>query len=159
MVRENVRETRAGYGRGDIAVVWGAVVSGAAAVGCTRRSTDAAAAPVVEVVAGRSSCNTPGAVVAAAAVERAVHSYSTTAAVEIATASAAAPAVTRSRGLRNFVVAVVSVAAVVAVVVVVGVRDITHGGYMLGWPYECAHSGRWLGAVKVRARRGCARTT
>ena len=29
---------------------------------------------------------------------------------------------------------------------------------MLAWPYECAMGGRWSGAVKVPAGRGCART-
>ena len=118
VVREKVRETRAGHGREDAAVVGSAVVAVAAAVGCTRRLTAAAAAPVVEDAAGRCSRSTTGAVVAAVAVEaaarschgtpapavvaveRAVHSYSTTAAVEIAAASTAAPAVIRSRSLR-----------------------------------------------------------
>ena len=148
MVQEKVRQTGAVHGRENAAVVGAAVVTVAVAVICTRRLTAAAAPSVVEVAAGHSSRGTPAAVAAAVgveaaarschgtpasavvAVERAVHSYSTTAAVEIATASAAAPAVTRSRGLRNFVVAVVSVAAVVAVVVVVGVRDLNHGNYV-----------------------------
>ena len=116
--REKVRETRAGHGREENeAVVGAAVVAVAAAVGCTRRSTATAAVPVVEVAVGRSSRSTPAVVAeavaveaterschftpasAVVAVERAVHSYCTTAAVETAAASAAAPAVTRSRSL------------------------------------------------------------
>ena len=118
MVREHVTETRAGHGREDVAVVGAAVVAVAAAGGCTRRSTAAAVAPVVDVAAGHSCRSTSAAVVAVVAavaaarsshctpasavvvVEGAVHSYSTTAAVEIATASAAAPAATRSSSLR-----------------------------------------------------------
>ena len=61
----------AGHGREDAAVVGVAVVAVAAAVGCTRRST-AAAALVVKVAAGRSFRSTPTAVIAAVAVEAAV---------------------------------------------------------------------------------------
>ena len=120
MAREKVRETRAGHGREENESVVGAAgVAVAAAVGCSRRSTGTAAVPMVEVAVGRSSRRTPAVVVeavaveavaveatarschftpasAVVAVERAVHSYCTTAAVEIAAASAAATAVTRS---------------------------------------------------------------
>ena len=136
----------------------------------TPRTTAVAAALVVEAAALRSSRSMPAAVAVAVAVipaahslhstpasavvalEDAVHSYSTTVAAEIATASAAC-LLRLIVVVSVVVVAVVFVAAVVAVGVVVGVPSPTAA--MLAWPYERAHGGRWSGAVKVRAGRGC----
>ena len=61
MVQEKVRQTGAGHGRENVAVVGDAVVTVAVAVGCTRRWM-AAASSVVEVAAGHSSRSTPAAV-------------------------------------------------------------------------------------------------
>ena len=129
IVREKVIETGTWHGREDAAVVGAAVAAVAAAVGCTRRTTAFAAAPMVKVaavrsfrstpaavdaavavvVAARCCRNMPAAVAATVAVVAAAHSCSTPTAFEIATVLAAVPDMTRSRSLRSRRCRVVSV--------------------------------------------------